>query len=192
MATYEEITAANATIELTDIKGKKYAAVSQRIKAFRMVYPNGAIITEKTENTGEMCEFVAKVYADYPDKLIGTGTAYEKVDGSNINRTSHIENCETSAVGRALGMCGFGVDTSVASADEMSKVQQQEIIALYEETIREYAPKCQKCNKPIFPIFKNKNGETWPVYQIVDYSTRRFDGKVYCPSCINAALKAGE
>lgn len=192
MTTYEEIKAANATIELTDIKGKKYAAVSQRIKAFRMVYPNGAIVTEKTRDTDELCEFTARVYAEFPDKLIGTGTAYETVGSSNINRTSYIENCETSAVGRALGMCGFGVDTNVASADEMSKVQQQEIITLYEDALRECAPKCQKCNKPIFPIFKNKNGETWPISQIVDYSARRFDGKVYCPSCINAALKAGE
>lgn len=192
MATYDEIKAANGTIELTDIKGKKYAEVSQRIKAFRMVYPNGAIVTEKTCDTGEMCEFTAKVYAEYPDKLIGTGTAYETVAGSNINRTSHIENCETSAVGRALGMCGFGVDTSVASADEMSKVQSQEIIAMYEDALKDYAPKCQRCGNPIFPIFKNKGGETWQISQIIEYSRRRFDGKEYCPGCVNAALKAGE
>ena len=52
-------------------------------------------------------------------KLLATGTAYEKENSTFINKTSYIENCETSAVGRALGMCGFGIDTSVASAEEV-------------------------------------------------------------------------
>jgi hypothetical protein len=51
--------------------------------------------------------------------VLGTGTAYEKESSSFINKTSYIENCETSAVGRALGMCGFGIDVSVASAEEV-------------------------------------------------------------------------
>ena len=40
-------------------------------------------------------------------------------DIQEANKTSYIENCETSAVGRALGMCGFGIDTSIASAEEV-------------------------------------------------------------------------
>ena len=52
-------------------------------------------------------------------KLLGSGHAYEKEGSTFINRTSYIENCETSAVGRALGMCGFGIDTSIASSEEV-------------------------------------------------------------------------
>ena len=45
--------------------------------------------------------------------------AYEKEGSTFINKTSYIENCETSAVGRALGFLGIGIDGSVASADEV-------------------------------------------------------------------------
>lgn len=58
--------------------------------------------------------------------ILGTGTAYEKENSSFINKTSYIENCETSAVGRALGMAGFGIDTSVASAEEVENAMQQQ------------------------------------------------------------------
>ena len=57
---------------------------------------------------------------------MGTGTAYEKENSSFINKTSYIENCETSAVGRALGMAGFGIDTSVASAEEVANAITQQ------------------------------------------------------------------
>ena len=121
MITFEQIQKANESIRTTDIKGKEYAEVNQRIKAFRQVYPTGAIITEMLSNEGGVCVF--KATCGYNDEngltILGTGTAFEKESSSYINKTSYIENCETSAVGRALGMCGFGIDTSVASAEEV-------------------------------------------------------------------------
>lgn len=134
---YLDLAIANETIKTTDIKGKDYAEVNQRIKAFRMVYPSGTIETEMISNENGICIFKAKVgftstifddgkvRTEYT--LLGTGTAYEKEDSSFINKTSYIENCETSAVGRALGMCGFGIDVSVASAEEVQNaIQNQE------------------------------------------------------------------
>lgn len=115
--TFKDIQEANETIKTTDVKGKEYAEVNQRIKAFRMVYPNGTIYTKMKSNENGVCVFKAYVYDG--DKLLGTGTAYEQEGSTFINKTSYIENCETSAVGRALGMCGFGIDTSVASAEEV-------------------------------------------------------------------------
>jgi hypothetical protein len=50
---------------------------------------------------------------DKNDRLIATGTAYEKESSSFINKTSFIENCETSAWGRALGNLGIGIDNSI-------------------------------------------------------------------------------
>lgn len=116
--TFEKIQEANETIRTTNIKGKDYAEVNQRIKAFRMVYPNGDIATELVSNENGVCIFRADVY-DEDGNHLGNGTAYEKENSTFINKTSYIENCETSAVGRALGMCGFGIDTSIASAEEV-------------------------------------------------------------------------
>lgn len=117
MATFEDIKKANETIATTNIKGKEYAEVNQRIKAFRMVYPEGSIITELIELENGICTIRAIVKNG--ENTLGTGFAQEKESSSYINKTSYIENCETSAVGRALGMCGFGIDTSVCSAEEL-------------------------------------------------------------------------
>lgn len=116
--TFDDIQKANKIIKTTDVKGKDYAEVNQRIKAFRMLYPNGTILTEMVSNQNGVCIFKASVY-DGEDHILATGTAYEKEGSTFINKTSYIENCETSAVGRALGMCGFGIDTSIASAEEV-------------------------------------------------------------------------
>lgn len=114
----EEIQKANGTLKSTDIKGKGYIEVNQRIKAFRQVYPTGTISTEiiSLENGVVMMKTTV---LDDNGKTLATGLAYEKESSSFINKTSFIENCETSAIGRALGFCGFGIDSSVASAEEV-------------------------------------------------------------------------
>ena len=125
---WQSLVKANAAIRTTNIKGKEYAEVNQRVKAFRTLYPEGFIITEILCREGGLCIIKATVghYADGKSVILATGTAYEKEGSSQINRTSYIENCETSAVGRALGMAGFGIDTSIASADEMNNALLQQ------------------------------------------------------------------
>lgn len=118
MCNWEEIQKANETIKTTNIKGKDYAEVNQRIKAFRMVYPNGSITTEIVSLVDGVATMKTTI-KDNEGNVLSTGYAYEKENSTFINKTSFIENCETSAVGRALGMCGFGIDTSVASAEEV-------------------------------------------------------------------------
>ena len=130
--TYDDIKKANQSIKPIDIKGKEYSEVCERIKAFRMLYPEGAIETEMLSNENGVCVFKANVYAQVIEienplttatiekkVLLGTGHAYEKENSTFINKTSYIENCETSAVGRALAMCGIGIDKSIASAEEV-------------------------------------------------------------------------
>jgi hypothetical protein len=114
---FEQIKKANESIKTTDIKGKDYAEVNQRIKAFRMCYPNGSITTEIVSLADGIVTIKATV-ANGEGEILATGYAQEKESSSYINKTSYIENCETSAVGRALGFCGFGIDTSVASYEE--------------------------------------------------------------------------
>lgn len=124
--TYDELVKVNSTIKTTDIKGKAYAEVNERIKAFRQLFPNGTIATEIVSCEGGVV--VIKATATNEDGFIlATGHAYEKENSTFINKTSYIENAETSAVGRCLGMIGIGIDTSVASYEEVANaVAQQE------------------------------------------------------------------
>lgn len=116
---FKALCEANKTIKTTDIKGKDYAEVNQRIKVFRMLFPNGGIETEIVSLEAGVVVIKATV-KDEAGFILGTGLAYEHENSSFINKTSYIENCETSAVGRALGMCGIGIDVSVASYEEVA------------------------------------------------------------------------
>lgn len=116
--TWEKLVKVNKAIKPVDIKGKDYAQVNDRIKAFRELCPNGTITTDIIELANGVVTMKATVY-DEEGKILGTGLAQEKESSSYINKTSYIENCETSAVGRALGFAGIGVDGSIRSAEEL-------------------------------------------------------------------------
>ena len=124
MTKADEIKKANESLKATTLKNKNgnkvgdYVEVNQRIKAFRQVYPTGTISTEILNLENGVVMMKATVLDD-DGKTLATGLAYEKESSSFINKTSFIENCETSAIGRALGFCGFGIDSSVASAEEV-------------------------------------------------------------------------
>lgn len=120
---FNELQKANELIKTTDIgKGKEYAEVNQRVKAFRSVFPEGTISTELLSLADGVAIFKATVINDV-GSVLATGHAYEKEGSSFINKTSYIENCETSAIGRALAMCGFGIDTSIASYEEVANAK---------------------------------------------------------------------
>ena len=108
-------------------EAKPYAEVSERVKAFRKLYPEGAIVPDLVSITEDgRCIFKATVY-DCEGKVLAQGHAEEKQSNGYINKTSFVENCETSAVGRALGMLGIGIDTSIASAEEVVSVANEDL-----------------------------------------------------------------
>lgn len=117
MITYEQLAKVNGEIATVNIKGKEYAEVPHRINAFRKLFPEGTIKTEMIACENGVCVFKAEAWDG--DTLISTGHAYEKEGSTFINKTSYIENCETSAVGRCLGLAGLGIEVSVASAEEV-------------------------------------------------------------------------
>ena len=181
---YLDLAIANETIKTIDIKGKEYSEVNQRIKAFRMVYPDGIIDTQMVSNENGVCVFKAMVgyYEDDIDgcvRWLGTGYAYEKEDSSFINKTSYIENCETSAVGRALGMAGFGIDVSVASAEEVqnainNQVVTQEEADNYTLTFGKYKGKTikeiyEENEQYIYWLLGNSNDER--LHKIIELAT---------------------
>ena len=137
--TYEELQKANATIRTMDVRGKDYAEVNQRVKAFRMLFPQGYIKTDLISNDGEVGKRTCVIRAEVGigDMVLATGTAYENEGTGNINRTSYVENCETSAVGRALGFLGLGIDVAIASAEEVKNaIAQQTPAQSAQETTR--------------------------------------------------------
>lgn len=101
-----------------DIKGRQYVEVNERIKYFRENYKNWSLTSEIVSLENGVCVIKATV-KDENEIVKATGFAYEKEGSTFINKTSYIENCETSAWGRALGNLGIGIDTSIASAEEV-------------------------------------------------------------------------
>ena len=118
----------NYKFKTTNIRGKQYVEVNERIKFFRQEeqYKNWAINTEFPMLTTDeaLCRCTI---TDRDGMVIAVGHAHEVKTASNINKTSYVENCETSAVGRALAMLGIGIDASIASANEVeTAIEQQE------------------------------------------------------------------
>lgn len=117
--TYEQIEKANLEIKTMAIGKKDYATVNERLKAYRKVYPTGAIETE-IEDINENSVRMKTTVRDEDGNIIATGRASEIKKGM-VNSTSMIENCETSAVGRALGIAGFGINSSIASGEDIER-----------------------------------------------------------------------
>jgi hypothetical protein len=112
-------------LETMKIHGKDYVTVNSRIAYFREKYATGRIHTSIEEISKGQVIFLARIYIG--ENLVATGHAMEKETSSQINKTSHIENCETSAIGRALGILGIGIEGSVASAEEVENAVNQQM-----------------------------------------------------------------
>lgn len=119
MITAEGIKKANEDMKRTPIKGKNYATVPARVAAFREMCPMGSITTQIIKLEDGIVTMMTTV-KDETGLVLSTGLAQEKENSTYINKTSYIENCETSAVGRALGMLGIGSDADIATAEEVA------------------------------------------------------------------------
>lgn len=118
---------AKENLPTISFKGSEYVLVKDRVIFFNENYMNGAIITEmvKYENGQVIFKATAMPDVDKPSRFFtGHSQAVEGV--GYINKTSALENAETSAVGRALGFLGIGVIDGVASADEIAKATAME------------------------------------------------------------------
>ena len=113
-----------------NIKGKEYVEVKTRVQWFRKNIENGCIKTDHVFFDGETIMCQTEILVD--GKLVATGMAHEEKNASAINKTSFVEICETSSVGRALGMYGIGIESSVDTAGTIRAA-----IALQESTDRQ-------------------------------------------------------
>lgn len=106
-----------------DIKGKKYVLVSDRVLYFNENYPNGCIQTvRETIWDMEVIKAVVCPDCDVPWRVFTWYSQAKRWDGF-INKTSALENAETSAVGRALAFMWIWVIDSIASVDEINKAE---------------------------------------------------------------------
>src|SRR5437868_13570941 len=105
-----------------------YVTVAERIEKFYERYPEGRLITHIVEHDAERGFILmrAEVYRNADDAMpAATGHAYELKTEGYVQRTSYIEVCETSAIGRALAMAGFEVRRGIASREEMEKAARK-------------------------------------------------------------------
>ena len=122
-------------LDTVDIKGKPYVEVKTRVQWFRKNIENGSIETEILHFDKETIMCKTKVHVN--GALVATGMAHEDKNASAVNKTSFVECCETSSVGRALGMLGIGIQTSVDTAGTVkAAIAQQEATQRHDELMQ--------------------------------------------------------
>lgn len=109
----------NKPTGVVNIHGREYETVALRVKRFREAHPDWTLETLITHRDVDCVVMEARI-SDEQGRLRANGHAEEYRKASSINRTSALENCETSAIGRALAALGLG-GTEFASADEVAR-----------------------------------------------------------------------
>ena len=106
------------------------STVEGRVKAFHSDHQNGQILTEIVSDNKDTGEVIFKAHAVIDGVIKATSHAMEIKGTSNINMTSHIECAETTAIARALAMCGYMQKTQLESFEELenAKLQREEHI----------------------------------------------------------------
>jgi len=104
-----------------------YETVEQRLVRWWTAYPNGRVYTCMMNYTGDACVFYCELYADKEGKVpAATGYADDIKSDRGVNSTAFVENCETSAIGRAIANCPLQAPASGPrpSRNEMQKVER--------------------------------------------------------------------
>jgi len=126
-----------------------YETVEERLIKFWKDYPDGRIATKLLDFSGGKYIVQAYIFRTEADQHAwSTGLAEETIAGRGVNATSALENCETSAIGRALATAGYATKGKRPSREEMSKVAAKEAVvtqiaevkAKMAQTAEQYVP----------------------------------------------------
>lgn len=121
---------------------EEYETVAERLKRWWDAYPAGAIVTTMVHYDGQTVVFRAEGFAARDEERpIAVGFAEEVLNSSPVNKTSFVENAETSAVGRMIGNSplGSGDPAKRASREEMAKVERRQSVQHGDVTISQPA-----------------------------------------------------
>ncbi len=106
-------------LKTINIKGKAYVEVKERLKHFRKTYQHEyGLVTNVLHHNADSILIKAEIIDKSNGFVVADGIAFEESSSSFINKGNYVENCQTSAWGRALGNFGIGIDSSVASYEE--------------------------------------------------------------------------
>ena len=138
-----------------------YETVEERLVKFWKDHPDGQIHTKLLENTASRFIVEASIFRTEADvRPWTTGLAEETVQGRGVNATSALENCETSAIGRALANAGYATKGKRASREEMGKVVKA---AEVKETIQQVKAKMADTSKEYVPV--TKESDPWTQWE---------------------------
>lgn len=132
-----------------------YETVQSRLPKFFEKYDGGRVITNLESDINDLSTVVFKAELWDGDKLLSTGWAFEKEGAGFVNKTAHVENCETSAIGRALANITIHGDKR-PSREEMQKVQRNESRARTPKEEEEALTKEQPLNLDHVTIIQNE------------------------------------
>lgn len=139
-----------------------YETVEDRLVKFWHDHPDGRISTMMEDITADksMVVFRCDVYFHADDhKAKASGYAEETRNSSPVNKTSFVENCETSAIGRALANCGYAAKGSRPSREEMEKVQRAPVSTA--QVVKMFEGSTEVESKPT-PVIKNPGASASP------------------------------
>ena len=154
-----------------------YETVETRLEKWHGQYPDSRVETELIEASNTRFIVFCKLFKTEADpKPCATGLAFETITEKGVNSTSALENCETSAIGRALANAGFAAKGKRASREEMAKVNNAEPNQ-YEKKLaeRRYSPPATRSaavEDALRASFAVENKEAdpqqWTVSEVVD------------------------
>jgi hypothetical protein len=144
-----------------------YETVEDRLAKFWKDHPEGRVFTRLLENTASRFIVYAEVYKSCDGVLPwATGLAEETVQGRGVNATSALENCETSAIGRALANAGYATKGKRPSREEMAKVAAK---ATADNAIEEARAKMANTSKEYLPVAKED--DPWTIREAAPATT---------------------
>ncbi len=143
-----------------------YETVEERLVKFWKDNPEGRVLTTLLEISASRFIVRAEVYRSSDSPIWATGLAEETVQGRGVNATSALENCETSAIGRALANAGYATKGKRASREEMSKVAAKNVA---QSAIEEAKAKMAQTGKEYVPVAKED--DPWTIREAAPATT---------------------